>query len=123
MGLVAANEGALSTASRARSEPRANQEQHDCTDGEPPLVPGGGDVCSDGWHYLSNATWSNAASFVICVFPRFKDHHNLLHYSPRLKKTCVRQVLLDKWFPLSSANIYDCGRHHHHPQCFVRPSS
>ena len=25
---------------------------------------------------------------------------NLLHYSPLLKNTCVRQVVLDKWFPL-----------------------
>ena len=28
------------------------------------------------------------------------DHHNLLHHSPLLKKTCVRQVVLDKRFPL-----------------------
>ena len=30
-----------------------------------------------------------------------KDHHHLLHYLPHLKKTCVRQVALDKWFPPS----------------------
>ena len=26
--------------------------------------------------------------------------HELLHDSPRLKNTCVRQVVSDKWFPL-----------------------
>ena len=31
----------------------------------------------------------------------------LLHYSPLLKKTCVRQVVLDKWFPLTIGNL--CG--------------
>ena len=29
-------------------------------------------------------------------FCRVKGHHNLLHHSPRLKKTSVRQVVLDK---------------------------
>ena len=47
------------------------------------------------WCYLSNA-----ASFVLCVFRRAKDHHNLLHSSPVLKKTCIRRAMLDKWFPL-----------------------
>ena len=27
----------------------------------------------------------------------------MLHSSPLLKNTCVRQVALDKWFPLSHA--------------------
>ena len=31
---------------------------------------------------------------------RVKDHYNLLHYSPLLKTACVRQVVLDKWFPM-----------------------
>ena len=44
---------------------------------------------------------SNMASFVSCVFRRVKDRHDLLHCSPLLKKTCVRQVVLDKWFPPS----------------------
>ena len=48
------------------------------------------------WSYLSNT-----ASFVLCVFRRVKDHRHLLHYSPRLKKACVRQVVLDKLLPLS----------------------
>ena len=30
-----------------------------------------------------------------------KDHHNVLHDSPLLKKACVRRVVLDKWFPLT----------------------
>ena len=35
---------------------------------------------------------------------RVKNHHNLLHHSPSLKKTCVRQVVLGKWFPLNEAS-------------------
>ena len=41
---------------------------------------------------------------LVCVlraFRRVKDRRNLLHYSRRLKKTCVRQVALDKWCPLN----------------------
>ena len=49
-----------------------------------------------GWHYLSNARHNMCCVFVGHV----KDHHNLLNYSPLLKNTCVRQVVLDKWFPL-----------------------
>ena len=30
------------------------------------------------------------------------DRHILLHYLPLLKKSCVRQVVLDKWFPLKT---------------------
>ena len=37
---------------------------------------------------------------LFCVFRRVKDRHNLLHDSQRLKKTCDRQVVLDKWFLL-----------------------
>ena len=36
---------------------------------------------------------SNAASFVLCVFRLVEDHQHLLHSSPLMKKTCVRQVL------------------------------
>ena len=59
------------------------------------------------WRCLSNATscLSNAASFVLCVVRHVEDHHNLLHDSPLLKKTCVGQVVLDKWFPLSVEGI------------------
>ena len=37
---------------------------------------------------------------LLCV----KDHHTLQTCSPRLKKTCVRQVSLDKRFPLNSCS-------------------
>ena len=56
-----------------------------------------------GWHHLSNATCLIQASFVLCVCFRVKGHRNLLHDSPVLKKTCVRQVVLDKWFPLDGS--------------------
>ena len=32
---------------------------------------------------------------------RVQEHHNLRRHSPLLMKTCVRQVVLDKWFPLT----------------------
>ena len=55
----------------------------------------GGTACP---HYLSNR-----ASFVVFVFRRVKDDHNLLHHSPRLKKTCIREAVIDKWFPPMTA--------------------
>ena len=42
--------------------------------------------------------------FVLCVVSSVKDHRNSLHSSPLLEKTSVRQVVLDKWLPLKSAN-------------------
>ena len=54
-----------------------------------------------GRHYLSDATCLIQGSFVSCVFRRVKDHHNLLHYLPLLKNSCVRQVVLDKLFLLN----------------------
>ena len=51
------------------------------------------------WHYWCNATCPIQASFASCVFRRVKGRHNLLHDSPLLKNTRVRQVVLDKWFP------------------------
>ena len=48
---------------------------------------------------------SNTASFVSCVFRRVKDHHTLPDYSSLLKKTCLRQVTFDKWFPLVHSSI------------------
>ena len=53
---------------------------------------------------------SNAASFVLCAAHRVKDHRKLLHCSPRLKKTCVRQVVLDKRFPLTDDSIVRAAR-------------
>ena len=48
-----------------------------------------------GWHNLSNAT-CQVWPYLLCVVRRVNDHHNLRHCSPRLKNTCVRQVVLDK---------------------------
>ena len=33
-------------------------------------------------------------------FRHVREHQNVLHSSPLLKKTSVRRVVLDKWFPL-----------------------
>ena len=44
--------------------------------------------------YLSKA-W-----FVLYAFRIVKEHHNSSNHSPLLKKACVRQVVLDKWFHL-----------------------
>ena len=46
----------------------------------------------------------NTALFVVCVAYSVKDHKDLLHYLQLLKKTCVRQVVLDRWFPLESGS-------------------
>ena len=35
---------------------------------------------------------NNMALFALCALRRVKDKHNWLHYSPPLKKACVRQV-------------------------------
>ena len=41
------------------------------------------------------------------VFPgrRVKDHHDSLRSSPLSKKSCVRQVVLDKWFPPKCSSL------------------
>ena len=57
-----------------------------------------------GWHYLSKATCLMQASFNLCVFGRLRDHRSLSESSPLLRKTCVRQVVLDKLFPPESHN-------------------
>ena len=49
---------------------------------------------------------SNTASFVVYAFRRVKDHHKLLHCSPRVNKACVEQVVLDKVFPLVETNFW-----------------
>ena len=41
-------------------------------------------------------------SLYVC-FRSVKDRHNLLNCSPLLKKSCVRQVVLDKWLLLAEA--------------------
>ena len=52
------------------------------------------------WRYLSDT-----ASFVLCAAYSVKDQHILPKYSSLLKKTCVRQGVLDKWLPLSTRMI------------------
>ena len=68
-----------------------------------------------GRSYLSKATCLMRPPFVLRAFRRVRDHRDLLHSSsllkkpalclqsayrlPPLKKTRVRQVVWDKWFP------------------------
>ena len=63
------------------------------------------DVALIGWHYLSNATCLMRPRLFLCVVYSVKEHHqtNVLHVSPHLKNICVRQVVLDEWFPLIQA--------------------
>ena len=64
--------------------------------------PGGAPI---GWHYLSNATCPIQPRLsYLYVFRRFKDHHDVPTYLSLLKKACVRQVVLDKWFHLIPAS-------------------
>ena len=48
-------------------------------------------------NYLSKRYLSNKASSVSCAVYSIKDHHDLPIHSPRLEKTCVRQVLFTGW--------------------------
>ena len=59
-------------------------------------------------HDLPNATclMRPRSFYVFFVVTSIKDHHNLPHDSPLLKKACVRQVVLDKCFPLNYAYEY-----------------
>ena len=56
-----------------------------------------------GWHYLSHATCLIRPHlfYALCIVS-VKDHRNLPNDSPLLKKTCGRQAVLDKRFPLSA---------------------
>ena len=75
-------------------------------------VRGSGSCCrrrrrsfqSFGWHYLSN-TARLIRPRLFRALRRVRDHDNLPKYSPRLQNTCVRQVMLDKWLPLSPLDI------------------
>ena len=49
------------------------------------------DAGNVGWHYLSHAICL-MRPHLFCVFCRVKNHHDLLHDLPLLKKTSVRQV-------------------------------
>ena len=53
-----------------------------------------------GWHYLSNATCPIRPHLFYALFIVARITIFMLDYSPLLKKTCFRQVVLDKWFPL-----------------------
>ena len=43
----------------------------------------------------------------MCAVQRVRGHRKLLQDSPRLQKTCVGQVVLDKWFPLSLLDVVE----------------
>ena len=62
-----------------------------------------GFICVDGKQLLVERYLSDTASFVSCMFRRVKDHHDLLYYSPLLKKARARQVELDERLPLTAA--------------------
>ena len=53
-----------------------------------------------GWHYLSNATCPIRPYLFYTLFTVSRIitiYKSICHF---LKKTCVRQVALDKWLPL-----------------------
>ena len=55
-----------------------------------------------GWHYLSNATCLIQPHLFHALFIVSRITINYqTNCSPLLKNTCVRQVVLDKWFPLN----------------------
>ena len=58
-------------------------------------------VLSFGWDYLSNAACLIRPRFVLCAVYGVKGHHTLPNELRLLKNVCVRQVVLDKWFPLT----------------------
>ena len=54
-----------------------------------------------GWHYLSNATCLiRPHLFYACLVVSRITTLAWLHYSPCMKKTSVRQVVLVEWLPL-----------------------
>ena len=54
-----------------------------------------------GWHYLSNSTCLMRPRAFHALFAASRITILVYMCSPRLKKPCVRQVVSDKWFPLS----------------------
>ena len=62
-------------------------------------------LCLGGTTYLSDATCLIRPRLFYVFVCRVKEHHNVLHSSPLLKKACVRQVVLvlGKWFSLVMA--------------------
>ena len=67
-------------------------------------------VASVVWHYLSNATCLMRTRLFYVFVVRFQDHHMLLDDSPLLKKTCIRHVVLHKWFCLPQPRGSSRGR-------------
>ena len=63
-----------------------------------------------GEHLISTGDFPESLSQAMLVgvmLVGIKDHHQLLHGSPVLKNTCVRQVVLDKWLPLIAIGLSD----------------
>ena len=70
---------------------------------------------------LSNASClMHAASFVLCVFRRVYDHYHLLRHSSLSKSVSVREVVLDKWFPLAPAKLGRVAASWSYPARLVR---
>ena len=60
-----------------------------------------------GWHHLSNSTClMRPRSFYVWFVVSGITIINALHSSPRLKNTCVGQVVLDKWCVYIHIYIY-----------------
>ena len=59
---------------------------------------------------------SNAASCVLCVARRLKDHNDLQHHSPRLKNTCIRQSSARQVVPQQKAKPTRAARSEAEPQ-------
>ena len=57
-------------------------------------------------HGLTSLLYVFVVQIVLHICCRVKDLHNLPQYLvSTLNKTCVRQVVSDKWFPLMSARV------------------
>ena len=55
-----------------------------------------------GWHYLSKATCLIRPRSLVMRASSCQGYHNCYIRRHFCRKTCVRQVVLDKWFPLSN---------------------
>ena len=98
------------------------------TKSEPPSPAGAPDSqfrkIQDELNHVRNASflnlwgWGRGFLFHRWRPPACRGRDNLLHHSPRLKTTCVRQVALDKWLPLSPLSKTLCD-----PSSASSPSS
>ena len=66
-----------------------------------------------GRHYLSKVICLMRPSSYYALFRRVKEHHDALHSSPLLKRACVRQVMLDKWFPPGQGPNFNVTKRQH----------